>query len=190
MDPNTFRIAMSFTVAVAFIACGGKSPAAAPSPMPVEERVANAEPPRVEPDADADRLRREREDEMRRRSNADRATLAEMIHFDFDRADIRPEDRPLLDAKLAILRADPTVVLHITGHADERGSDEYNLALGMRRALAASGYLRTRGIDAARLTATSRGEEQPLDLRQTEAAWAANRRAEFAIPASSTGSPE
>jgi peptidoglycan-associated lipoprotein len=106
-------------------------------------------------------------------------TLAERIHFEFDKAEIRPEDRPVLDRKLAILRANPMLVLRIAGHADERGSDEYNLALGARRAAAARAYLVNLGIAPARLEVVSYGEEQPLVGRHDEDAWAMNRRDEY-----------
>jgi len=90
---------------------------------------------------------------------------------------------PQLDRKIAIMQANPMLSITITGHCDERGSDEYNLALGNRRALAAKEYMVNRGIAADRVTTASRGEEQPLDPANTEDAWAKNRRDEFAVAA-------
>jgi peptidoglycan-associated lipoprotein len=80
-----------------------------------------------------------------------------------------------------ILRANPGVQIRIAGHADERGSVEYNLALGMRRANAVREYLAGFGIDVSRFDTVSMGEDMPLDPASTEAAWARNRRAEFTV---------
>jgi peptidoglycan-associated lipoprotein len=112
-----------------------------------------------------------------------RGMLGEMINFDFDKSNIRAGDAAILDRKIAILQANPGVTVTITGHCDERGSDEYNLALGNRRALAAKEYMVNRGISADRVTTASRGEEQALDPAGTEDAWARNRRDEFALAA-------
>src|SRR3970282_866166 len=76
------------------------------------------------------------------------------IHFDYNLADIKPEDRPILDRKPDIMRANPGVRIRISGHADERGSDEYNLVLGNQRAQAAKAYLQGRGIDGGRIEIT------------------------------------
>jgi len=107
--------------------------------------------------------------------------LAETIHFDYNLYAISADDQAKLERKAAILRANPALRLRVTGHADERGSDEYNLALGMRRATAAKSYLTGRGIDAGRLEVASLGREVPLDSGSTESAWARNRRDEFEI---------
>jgi peptidoglycan-associated lipoprotein len=106
-----------------------------------------------------------------------------MIHFDYDRSDIRAEDAPNLDRKAAILEANPAVRVRISGHADERGSDEYNLALGTRRAASAKRYLENKGVDGSRLEVISYGEERPLSAGADETAWANNRRDEFEITA-------
>jgi peptidoglycan-associated lipoprotein len=111
------------------------------------------------------------------------AELGNVIHFDFDKADIRPEDRAILDRKAAIMQANPAVRIRISGHADERGSDEYNQVLGQKRANAAKQYLVSRGIEASRIDVVSYGEERPVDRASTEAAWAQNRRDEFEITA-------
>jgi len=106
-----------------------------------------------------------------------------MIHFDYDQSTIRAEDQAILDRKAAILAANPAVRVRISGHADERGSDEYNLALGNRRAAAAKRYLAGRGVTEARMDIVSYGEERPVAAGQNEGAWAQNRRAEFEITA-------
>ncbi|MBI2402237.1 MAG: OmpA family protein, partial [Gemmatimonadetes bacterium] len=120
---------------------------------------------------------------LRRTTEEVRGMLAAMINFDFDRSDIRPGDAQILDQKLGILNANPNLQIEIVGHCDERGSDEYNLALGNRRALAAKQYLVSRGIEAGRIATRSMGEEQPLDPASNESAWAQNRRDEFGVTA-------
>jgi peptidoglycan-associated lipoprotein len=113
-------------------------------------------------------------------SASDRA-IAQPIHFDYDRSDLKPDDQAALDRKVAILRANPRLELQIEGHCDERGPDEYNLALGERRAAATKRWLVEHGIQDARLTIISYGEERPADPGHTEEAWAKNRRAEFRV---------
>jgi peptidoglycan-associated lipoprotein len=109
------------------------------------------------------------------------ATIGNTIHFEFDRAEIRPQDEPILNEKATILQQHPQVRLRIAGHADERGSDEYNMVLGQRRAQAAKAYLERRGIDGSRIDVISYGEERPADPRSNEEAWALNRRGEFEV---------
>ncbi|NIP79936.1 MAG: peptidoglycan-associated lipoprotein Pal [Gemmatimonadetes bacterium] len=112
-----------------------------------------------------------------------RAVLEEMIHFAYDRSEIRADARETLTAKVAVMRANPQVQLRIAGHADERGSIEYNRALGQRRAEAAKDFLVNFGIDASRITTVSFGEDRPLVNESNEEAWAKNRRDEFVIVA-------
>lgn len=103
------------------------------------------------------------------------------VHFVFDRSSITDESAAVLQRKAEALRAFPDVRLTIEGHCDERGSLEYNRALGLRRAEAAKAYLVTLGIDAARFRTVTFGEERPLDGGSNESAWAQNRRDEFVI---------
>ena len=139
--------------------------------------------------AEAERIRQQAiDDSIRaaraataREAEALRNTLREVIHFDFDEADLRDDARARLEAKLPILLANPGLTLRISGHADERGSDEYNLALGQRRAAAAKRYLTQRGVAEGRIETVSFGEEQPAAAAGDESAHAANRRAEFEI---------
>ena len=112
---------------------------------------------------------------------ATRSTVAEMIFFEYDQADLSAEARETLDAKLPILTANPAVRLRIAGHTDERGSDEYNIALGQRRAAAAKRYLVSQGIAEDRIDVVSFGEERSLVQGSDESAWAQNRRDEFEI---------
>ena len=110
-------------------------------------------------------------------------SLLAPIHFDFDKSDISDQDRAVLDQKIRMLNANPNVRLRISGHADERGSDEYNMALGQRRAAAAKRYLQDHGIDTGRIDIVSFGEERPICQDHQESCWAQNRRDEFEITA-------
>jgi len=101
------------------------------------------------------------------------------IRFDFDKSAIRPGDAKILDANAAWLKANPNQLILIEGHCDERGTPEYNLALGDRRTKTATNYLVSQGVDASRITTISYGKERPLCTQQTEACWAQNRRDEF-----------
>lgn len=106
-----------------------------------------------------------------------RSVVSDTIRFAFDAYDIDPEARRILDSQAEWLNRYPNVRVTIEGHCDERGTREYNLALGDRRANAAKNYLAARGISAARITTISYGKERPLALGSDEASWAQNRRA-------------
>ena len=105
------------------------------------------------------------------------------IHFDFDRYDIRPDAARILDANARWLKANPAALVLIEGHADERGTNEYNLALGERRAVSARTYLVSLGIPADRIKTVSYGKEFPFDPGHDEGAWSKNRRAHFVVTA-------
>lgn len=196
---RTLPFAVGAVVLVIAAACGGKAPP--PPVQPNADSLAQQEAARRDSLAreqarrdSIERARREaeerigrmREDSLaaaRRGTEEVTAMLATMVHFDFDKSDIRPGDAQLLDQKLAILQTNSNLRIAIVGHCDERGSDEYNLALGNRRALAAKQYLVSRGIGADRISTRSMGKEQPVDPGHTEDAWAQNRRDEFSITA-------
>ncbi len=103
------------------------------------------------------------------------------IHFDFDRFNLKPEARKILAEKASFLKAHPGLKVRIEGNCDERGTREYNLALGERRAKAAMDYLVFLGINPERISTISYGEERPLDPRHCEEAWSKNRRDHFVI---------
>ena len=103
------------------------------------------------------------------------------IHFDFDKYDIRPDDAKILDANAAWLKSRPDDLVLIEGHCDERGTIEYNLALGERRAKAAMNYLVAQGVQARRITLISYGKERPACTTHDEACWAINRRSHFLV---------
>jgi peptidoglycan-associated lipoprotein len=103
------------------------------------------------------------------------------IYFDFDAYEVRVEDARILDENAAWLLANPSALLLIEGHADERGTTEYNLGLGDLRAAAAMGYLVAHGIPAGRMVAISYGKERPVCAEHNESCWARNRRVHFLI---------
>ncbi|HET8713353.1 MAG TPA: peptidoglycan-associated lipoprotein Pal [Gemmatimonadales bacterium] len=195
MKSVSLLLVLGLSVATVASSCGGNP--APQNPTPNADSAAAAERARQDSiaaaQAEADRLAREEADRIARQREADslaalsraaeevRNTLATMIHFDLDRSNIRPDDMATLDQKVAILQANPDLRIRIGGHCDERGSDEYNLALGNRRAQAAKQYLVSHGIDASRIETQSWGEERPLVDGHDESAWSQNRRAEFEI---------
>jgi peptidoglycan-associated lipoprotein len=106
-----------------------------------------------------------------------REVMSDTVRFGLDQYDIDPEARRILDSQVQWLMARPATRITIEGHADERGTREYNLGLGDRRANAAKNYLAARGISPTRITTISYGKERPVALGSDEAAWAQNRRA-------------
>ncbi len=164
-------------------ACGSKQepePAPEPAPAPTQE----APPPPPPPPADDGRAAREAAEAEAARLRQLTTDLTSPIFFDFDRADVRQgNDQGLLDRKAAILGSNSAVRMRISGHADERGSDEYNLALGNRRAASAKRYLTGKGVADNRLEVVSYGEERPANPGHDESSWAENRRDEFEVTA-------
>ena len=133
--------------------------------------------------ADSAERARAGEEAARRDSEMLRSVVATAIGFDFDKSDLRDDARANLDAKVPILLANANVTIRIGGHADERGSSEYNLALGQRRAAVAKRYLVERGVAESRIETTSFGEERPVCTDSNEGCWSQNRRDEFEITA-------
>jgi len=167
---------------LSFMLGGHKAPPPPPAPVaaaPPPERQAPPPPPRQAPPPDRSGIIR---DSLAAVAHARDALLAK-LYFDFDRSDLRDDQRAILDAKLPILRANTGVRIRIEGNADERGSDEYNQALGMRRAQTARKYLIDNGIDASRIDISSNGEERPVCQEHEESCWQQNRRDEFVIVA-------
>ena len=163
-------------ILLAGTACKKNEPVVVPTPTPPPAPVSTpvTPPPPATPAVDPNAAR---EAAIARAMN----TLSQDIFFDFDKFDIRQQDMAVLDAKAAILSQAAQVRIRISGHADERGSDEYNLVLGNQRALAAKAYLERKGIVGSRIDVISYGEERPLDPSSTEAAWARNRRGAFEV---------
>jgi peptidoglycan-associated lipoprotein len=169
--------------AVAFVvACSSKPPAAPPpSPTPVStptvvtvEPVATPEPMPT-PKVDADSIRDKSNDQL--------SGMLKPAFFDYDKADIRGDSRDVLATNATWLKKYSSVQFTIEGHADERGTAQYNLALGDRRANAAKDYLVSLGVDASRIKTVSYGKERPFATGHDEDSWQKNRRAHFVVTA-------
>lgn len=140
-------------------------------------------------ETEADRARKEAERQARL-AEADRIKAlageislfeSENIYFDFDKANLKPEAKANLKKKAEWLRENQAYSVRIAGHCDNRGTAEYNLALGERRAQSAKKFLAALGISGDRISTISYGEERPADPRNNEEAWAKNRRDEFTL---------
>jgi peptidoglycan-associated lipoprotein len=160
----------------------------------LEEEARKAEQARKEEEArkaEQERQRRMAEEERRRQEEqqraADRARQlmreveSEKIYFDYDRSELKPEARAVLTKKAEWLQDNTEYNIRIEGHCDERGSTEYNLALGERRAEAAAKFLKALRVSGDRITTVSYGEQMPVDPGHNETAWAKNRRDEFKL---------
>jgi peptidoglycan-associated lipoprotein len=110
-----------------------------------------------------------------------RVNVGERVFFDFDRSDLTPQARQILERQAAWLRRFPEVRVLLAGNCDERGTREYNIALGARRAASARDYLVSLGVAGGRIETVSYGKERPLDPRSNEEAWAVNRNAHTQI---------
>ncbi len=133
-----------------------------------------------------DSLAKARADSLSRLASADeaanlRAILDAPVLFEYDASEMTDAARSILDAKLPVLRTNIALRIRISGHTDSRGSDEYNLALGLRRAASTRKYLSDRGIVAGRIDIVSFGEERPASSGEDDGAFMKNRRAEFEI---------
>ncbi len=174
-------------VVTGFAACGKKVPPVA-RPIPPPPPAGAAKPPAPpEPVQEPTVVPPEpmAEDTMASRSLDDlnRDSPLKPVFFDYDAAELTPEGQSTLNADAEVLKKHQTWMVTIEGHCDERGTAEYNLALGERRAVAARTYLVSLGIPGDRLRTVSYGKEFPFDPGHTEAAWAKNRRAHFVITA-------
>jgi peptidoglycan-associated lipoprotein len=153
---RTSSAAMLLLVApLALGACKKQQATPAPAPAP----AAPAAPVQRGPDADS--MARAEAERARLAVEAARGALLATIYYEFDSDELRPDARATLDAKLRVLNANPQVRVRIDGHCDERGTDQYNLALGRRRADQAKRYLMDRGIDPTRIETMSYGRERP-----------------------------
>jgi peptidoglycan-associated lipoprotein len=143
------------------------------------EAARQAEIARAQAEQDSLRALREREQRQSAQGADAMAVLGATIYYDYDQAALTDAALELLRAKVPVLQAQPALRIRITGHTDDRGSSEYNLALGLRRAAEAKAFLVTNGVDAGRIEIGSMGEEMPAVVGETEEAWSKNRRAEF-----------
>src|SRR5258705_13336218 len=175
MKPVSLLFVIGLGAAVVAGACGKKTRETI-APMANPDSAAQAEKARQDSidaaRAAADRAAQDERDRLAAQRASDSAAaaasagtevrnmVAAMIHFDYDKSNVRPDDAGILDQKVAILQANPDLRIRIGGHCDERGSDEYNLALGHRRAQAAKQYLVSPRIDASRIQTQSGGGER------------------------------
>jgi peptidoglycan-associated lipoprotein len=171
---------------VGAVACGGKKtpPVARPTPPPPGTATSGtsstvSEPAVVPPEPVLEDTSLNTKD----LDSLNRDSPLQPAFFAYDSTELDAAAQQALSANSAVLKQYPTWVITIEGHADERGTAEYNLALGERRALAARNYLISLGIPADRLRTISYGKEFPFDPLHTEAAWSKNRRAHFVITA-------
>ena len=176
-------VSLSVMGLVALGACKKKpevAPAPAEQPAPAPQ-PAPPPPAPTEPTCDAACVEARNNAAKAEAIRAATAALTATIYFDYDRSDITDDSRAKLDAKVPVLTQNTGVRIRIAGHTDSRGSDEYNLALGQRRAAAAKRYLTDRGIDGSRIEIVSFGEERPTCTDESEGCWSRNRRDEFEI---------
>jgi len=180
-------LAFVVAVLVAAAACGKKkAPALEPLPAPVPEATAPTPPPAPPPTrvSDATPAAPAVRDDAFSSSALDdlnRNSPLKPVFFALDSSDIDPMAKATLDADATVLRQNSSWIITVEGHCDERGTAEYNLALGDRRAAAAVAYLRSLGIAADRLKTVSYGKEFPFDPGHNEGSWSQNRRAHFVI---------
>lgn len=188
---RTFALAALALSAVTTTACKKKPVVAPPAPQPVakpfnkdsadaaeaaKRAAAEAAAKAAAAKAAADAAAREAAAVA-----AAKAAFATPVYFDYDKSDIRDDQKATLEAKLPVFQANADMRIRVAGHTDNRGSDEYNLALGQRRAAEVKRYLVARGIDAGRIDVVSFGEERPAVAQDNEDAWGKNRRDEFEI---------
>jgi peptidoglycan-associated lipoprotein len=172
-------LALALALSVGMVGCGPKKPPVQPTPPPA---VPDTPPPAPQPPPESaaplseyDQLRQKSIDEI------EKMGLLGDIHFDLDRSDLRDQDRQILSQNADTLKKFDFLTITVEGHCDERGSVEYNLALGERRAKVAYDYLVSLGVSASRLKTVSYGKEVPLCGDSTEECFARNRRGHFAV---------
>lgn len=169
----TIILALGLSVALAgFTGCSKKQtqPAPAPTVKPAPDRPAPAPVQRQE----------------QARPTVQRETVPSdltfrTVYFDYDKSDIRTDQRSNIQSNAELMQRYGTVKILVEGHCDDRGTDEYNIALGQRRADASKQYLVEFGIDGSRINTVSYGESRPVDSGSNESAWAKNRRTEFVV---------
>jgi peptidoglycan-associated lipoprotein len=163
------KLTTSLVLAAALVATAG---CAKKRPVELPPNPGEATGPVTETGGDADQYGSNALNERFKRE-----VLSDTVNFALDQYDIDPEARRILDSQAQWLTQNPNTRITIEGHCDERGTREYNLGLGDRRANAAKNYLAARGVSASRITTISYGKERPIALGSDESSWAQNRRA-------------
>ncbi len=180
------HLLVALAAVAVFGACKHGAPPAPPAPPP-----APATPPPAPRPSEAPELAPQQDEYARLRGMAadeiDRMGLLAEIHFEFDRSEVREGDRQVLAKDAEVLKRFDFLRVTVEGHCDERGTVEYNLALGERRAKAAYDYLVSLGVGAGRLKTVSYGKEVPVCRDSSEECWARNRRAHFTVTGKTAG---
>ena len=183
-----FAVTVVVSTALLGAACGKKKVATPPPPPPPAAAPATTPPPPPPPSPPppAPTPPAPTEDELFTRMTLDelnaKGVLAD-VYFLYDSVELGPDARALLQKNTDYLKRWTSTKVMVEGHADDRGTNEYNLALGERRAAAARDYVVSLGIPAARITIVSKGEEQPVCREENEACWSKNRRGHFIFTA-------
>ncbi len=191
---NSRLVLAAIATVLVVAACTPEPPPEAPAPTgPTAEELERIRQDSIQQaEAAAAAERRARQEEMARQERARNAeearqTLRETVYFDYDESAIRSDTEQRLRAKLDVLRNNPGVQIRMEGHADERGTSEYNIALGSERAESVMQFFTGFGLDGNRFSTVSYGEERPVARGSSEASWAQNRRVEFVITAGGDG---
>ena len=182
-DNTVRRIVIGLVVVMGLFGFYGCAKKGQVSPGPDEVEVVEVEEVVGEPvpSAEGDMGEGLTEENLRAQARQELQDRLEDISFDFDKYNIRPDARLILKRNYQILQGAPGAEVFVEGHCDERGTVEYNLALGQRRANAARDYLISLGMGGGQVSTVSYGEERPVDPRPNEEAWAKNRRCHFVI---------
>lgn len=168
-------LSMAVTVALLFMTDCAKKPKPVVEPGPGEVPEESIEPPAKPAAPEEGGVTEERPDEE------EISLRLKDIHFDYDDDTLRPDAKDILNANAEVLMENGWVNIQIEGHCDERGTVEYNLALGERRALSAKKYMVSYGVDPGRISIISYGKERPIAFGSNEEAWAKNRRDHFVV---------
>lgn len=180
MRPASFRLSLSVLALVSLgLACKKPAPIPEPTPEVVAPRVTPPPPPPAKPPVDDSETARKAEAERMAAMQKAAAAALKDINFDFDKSDIREADKAKLQGIADFMRKYSGVKIMIEGHCDERGTIEYNIALGNRRAAAALSYLKALGVADERFEMVSFGKERPKKTSHDEESWFVNRRCEF-----------
>jgi len=180
---QSLKVGSLVLAALAIVVACSPKPAPAPAPAPTPAPVSTPTIVTVEPPAPTPQPTPRVTDEVMTKSLSEISSYLKPAFFDFDKADIRPDARDVLAANAAWLKKYSSVQFTIEGHCDERGTAQYNLALGDRRANAAKDYLVSLGVDASRIKTVSYGKERPFATGHDEESWQKNRRAHFVVTA-------
>lgn len=181
---NRFGLLLLILAVVLVPACSKQAPPAPePQPEPPAPAPEPTPPPPLAPDPAGEWEAAPPAEATLTPEEINRMGVLRTIYFDYDRSEIRADQRPTLQANAAWLREHADVMILIEGHCDERGTREYNLSLGDRRAAASRDYMMSLGIGAERIEMITYGEERPVDAGHDESGWARNRRGEFVVVA-------